>query len=51
MNRHFMHWVFPVLVGAMPSATPSATKAEQPLVFISAFAPGPRAPFTRSNWI
>jgi hypothetical protein len=31
MNRHFVGWSFPVLVGAMPGATPSATKADEPL--------------------
>jgi 6-phosphogluconolactonase len=41
MNHHLVRWLFPVVVGALPSATFSPTKAEDPLVFISSFAPTP----------
>lgn len=41
MNHNFAPWLFPIFAGAILCATASWTKAEEPLVFISAFAPSP----------
>ena len=40
MNFHFVRSLFPILVGAMLSHSIPTANAEEPLIFISAFAAG-----------